>query len=141
MKNPYQLSAVNTSAGVVEHARLPMSGFGKKHLTVFFQSRLVQPGRLKLCLAAVRPMQETFFDRSFEMPPSESPPAPSNADLTRVFNAAILSTRADRKRDFAAELYQLVESPAFECILAAIRGLAASGKLTDRQAAEQVIET
>src|SRR4051812_2916124 len=97
-------------------------------------------------------MQENFFDRSFEMPQSAhqsdlfQEPAPSpaqSAELTRVFNAAVLSTRTDRKRDFAAELYQLVETPAFEAILQAIRALAArSGQaMTDRQAAEQVIET
>lgn len=65
----------------------------------------------------------------------------STAELTRLLNAAILSTRADRKRDFAGELYQLVESPAFEAILNAIRNLASTSGMSERQAAEAIIQT
>src|SRR3954465_7427441 len=95
-------------------------------------------------------MQENFFDRSFEILQSAhqsdlfqdpAPSPPQNAELTRIFNAAILATRTDRKRDFAAELYQLVETPAFEVILQAIRSLAQKQAVTDRQAAEHVIDT
>jgi hypothetical protein len=95
-------------------------------------------------------MQETFFDRSFEMAHSaresqvstqNTAPAPSNADLTRVFNAAVLSTHTARGRDFATELYQLVGTPAFESILAAIRHLASTAGISEQQACEQVIQT
>ena len=72
--------------------------------------------------------------------PSIPSPA-STAELTRLLNAAILSTRADRKKDFAGELYQLVESPAFEAILAAIRNLSHSTGISERQAAEQIVQT
>ena len=65
----------------------------------------------------------------------------STAELTRLLNAAILSTRADRKRDFAGELYQLVETPAFEAILSAIRNLAVSSGMSERQAAEAIVQT
>ena len=65
----------------------------------------------------------------------------STAELTRLLNAAILSTRADRKKDFAGELYQLVESPAFEAILGAIRNLASSSGMSERQAAEAIVQT
>jgi hypothetical protein len=71
---------------------------------------------------------------------STSSPA-STAELTRLLNAAILSTRADRKKDFAGELYQLVESPAFEAILAAIRNLSVSSGMSERQAAEAIVQT
>jgi hypothetical protein len=99
-------------------------------------------------------MQEDFYDMAFERstsPAASSSPhqmtdhsstAPASAaDLTRLFNAAILSTRADRKKDFAGELYNLVESPAFEAILGAIRTLSRTGGFTERQAAEQIVQT
>jgi hypothetical protein len=65
----------------------------------------------------------------------------SAAELTRLLNAAILSTRADRKKDFASELYQLVETPAFEAILGAIRTLAHTSGMSERQAAESIVQT
>jgi hypothetical protein len=72
----------------------------------------------------------------------QSSTSPSNqSELTRVFNAALLSTQSDRKRDFANELYQLVETPAFECILGSIRSLARTTGVSERQAAEQIILT
>jgi hypothetical protein len=75
------------------------------------------------------------------MTDASTSPSASSAELTRLLNAAILSTRADRKKDFAGELYQLVESPAFEAILGAIRSLAQSSGMTERQAAETLVQT
>lgn len=63
------------------------------------------------------------------------------SELTRVFNGVLLSSRAKRKRDFSAELYALIESPAFRAILSSIRQLASVHHLTERQATEQVIQT
>lgn len=62
-------------------------------------------------------------------------------ELTRIFNSAIVSTRAETGRDFSAELYQLVQTPAFSAILSAIRLLSRSQGLSEAVAAEQVITT
>src|SRR5271156_2743238 len=73
--------------------------------------------------------------------PSESSPEISMDELTRLFNSAIVSTRAETGRDFSAELYQLVQTPAFSAILSAIRLLSRSHGLSEAAAAEQVITT
>ena len=68
-------------------------------------------------------------------------------ELTKIFNSAIVSTRVDsgqagaKARDFSAELYTLVQTPAFSAILSAIRLLARSQNLSEREAAEQMIGT
>jgi hypothetical protein len=91
-------------------------------------------------------MQDGFFDRMKPETLTEAAAGRvrepvSSAELTRMFNAAILSTRADRKRDFAAELYQIVESPAFASILSAIRDLSRTSGVSERQAAEAMVST
>lgn len=63
------------------------------------------------------------------------------SELTRVFNSVLLSSRTKRKKDFSAELYALVESPAFRAILTSIQQLAAVHHVSERQATEQVIQT
>jgi hypothetical protein len=83
----------------------------------------------------------SFMSHSNAVMPESSPTSTSTADLTRLLNAAVLSTRAERKKDFAAELYQLVESPAYEAILGAIRALASASGISERQAAEQIVQT
>src|SRR4051794_30102124 len=83
----------------------------------------------------------SFMSSSKALMTAPQPTPSSTADLTRLLNAAILSTRAERKKDFAAELYQLVESPAYEAILGAIRALASSSGISERQAAEQIVQT
>lgn len=72
---------------------------------------------------------------------SSSVPPPFVDDLVRVFNTALVATRAGAIRDFSSELYQLVESPAFRAILTAIRQTARSQGLSEREAAEDVIQT
>jgi hypothetical protein len=65
---------------------------------------------------------------------------PSVDELTRIFNTALVSTRADALRDFSAELFALVDSPAFHAILGAVRQLARAQGLGEREAAEAVIQ-
>ena len=69
------------------------------------------------------------------------PPAPPVEDLARVFNTALVATRTPEvRRDISTELCQLMETPAFRAILNAIRQHARLHALSDRQAAEQVIQ-
>jgi hypothetical protein len=62
-------------------------------------------------------------------------------ELARVFNTAVVSTRNEEARDFSNELFSLVQTPAYEAILSAVRTLAQTQALTELQAAEQVIQT
>src|SRR3954468_13140024 len=74
-------------------------------------------------------------------PASLSPSAPQIDDLARVFNSAIVSTRVETARDFTTELFSLVESPAYRAILGSVRQLARAENLSDREAAETLIQT
>jgi hypothetical protein len=60
-------------------------------------------------------------------------------EMARIFNTAVVSTRSQETQDVSGELYALMETPAFQAILAAARQLAARQGITDLQAAEQVI--
>jgi hypothetical protein len=71
--------------------------------------------------------------------PSSSKTIPAPGDLARIFNTALIATRVETQRDFATELFRLVETPAFSAILEAIRILAASQNLSEKAAAEAVI--
>jgi hypothetical protein len=62
-------------------------------------------------------------------------------DLVRVFNTALVASRVEAVRDFSTELYALVESQAFRTILNAVRQHARLQGISERQAAEQVIQT
>jgi hypothetical protein len=62
-------------------------------------------------------------------------------ELTRIFNTALVSSQSGAKRDFSSELYQLAESPAFKAVLSAVRHLSRVQGVSERQAAEQVIQT
>jgi predicted solute-binding protein len=76
--------------------------------------------------------------------PSTAPQVSQTAqkdELTRIFNTALVSTQTGKKRDFSSELYELVESPAFKAILSAVRQLSRIHGVSERQAAEQVIQT
>ena len=74
-------------------------------------------------------------------PEISTPPPPSTHvdELVRLFNTALVSSRVDGVRDFSSELAELVESPAFRCILGATRQLAKMQNLPEREAAEQII--
>lgn len=66
---------------------------------------------------------------------------PSIDALARVFNTALVSTRAEPLRDFSTELFTLIQTPAFRAILTAIKQLALTQNLSEREAAESVIST
>jgi hypothetical protein len=62
-------------------------------------------------------------------------------DLSRIFNTALVGTRTEGVRDLSAELFSLVESPAFRAILSAVRQTARTEGISEREAAEEVIRT
>lgn len=62
-------------------------------------------------------------------------------ELARIFNTAMVATRAQENRDFSAELFLLMESPAFRAILNAVRQHARLHGISEKVAAEQVIKT
>jgi len=89
-------------------------------------------------------MQESYLNMTYtsSQTNSSSPPiSPSIDDLARIFNTALVATRVSAPRDFSAELYALIESPAFRTILNAIRQLARLQGISDREAAESLIQT
>jgi hypothetical protein len=61
-------------------------------------------------------------------------------DLTRVFNTAIVSSQKGVKRNFSVELSEVAESVSFKAILNAVRQLSSAQGITERQAAEQIIQ-
>ena len=73
--------------------------------------------------------------------PGSSSGFSSIEDLTRIFNTALVATRAESVQDFSTELYTLLESPPFRVILQAIRQLAKNQGLGDKEAAETLIQT
>jgi len=87
------------------------------------------------------------FPPSSSRPPSESSRAGDSSgataheELVRAFNTSLVSTRKHETRDFPAEIYTLVNSPAFKAILAAIQELAQKEGISDREASDRVIET
>lgn len=128
----------------------------KKGLTYFLIKLLVISINLRLwctsliTLTTKRDTPSHMHNRSFapqtvaSVSSSTAPrQAPSSVkdDLSRIFNTALVSTQAGTKRDFAAELYELTESASFKAILSAVRQLSRVQGMTERQAAEQVIQT
>jgi hypothetical protein len=73
--------------------------------------------------------------------PSTANSAPTVDDLARVFNSAVISTRTQSTRDFSSELYTLVQGPAYRALLAAVKQLARTEGLSEREAAETLITT
>ena len=62
-------------------------------------------------------------------------------ELTRIFNTAVIGTRVEATRDFSAELYSVIETPAFKTILNSIRQHARLNGSSDKSAAEEIIQT
>ena len=62
-------------------------------------------------------------------------------DLTRIFNTAIISSKVETHRDLASEIQQLTQRAPFKAILSAVNQLAAIQGISERQAAESIIET
>lgn len=79
--------------------------------------------------------------RPKEFQSKESRTRESRDDLTRIFNTAVISSKAETKRDLSTELQELTESPAFKAILNSVRQLAAVQGISERQSAEVIIDT
>ena len=62
-------------------------------------------------------------------------------ELARIFNTALVSSKGAKQRDHSSELFQVMETPAFQMILHAVRSLARGQGVTEREAAERLIET
>lgn len=62
-------------------------------------------------------------------------------ELTRIFNSALVSSRAESLKDFSHELLGLVESPAYQALINAVRQLARSQGIGERESAEILIQT
>jgi hypothetical protein len=89
-------------------------------------------------------MQNRPFSNQAIASPAKSPspkPTVTQDPLVRIFNAALVSTRSKKKRDFSGELYELSESSSFKAILNSVRQLSRIHGITERQAAEEVIQT
>jgi hypothetical protein len=89
-------------------------------------------------------MQNRPFATPTTSPAPKAPitkPVVAQDQLVRIFNTAIVSTQAGKKRDFSAEIYELTESSSFKTILSAVRQLARVQGVSERQAAEEVIQT
>ncbi len=77
-------------------------------------------------------------------PPSSSSSSSSflaQNQLVKIFNTALVATQVAKKRDFSSEMRTLTESSAFRAILNAVKQLSTAQKVSERQAAEEVIHT
>lgn len=70
-----------------------------------------------------------------------TPKTSPNPELVRIFNSALVSTRAASKKDAATEILQLVHTPAFEAIMDSIRNLSMRRGISESEAAEWLIQT
>ncbi len=67
------------------------------------------------------------------------PAAATREELARIFNTVLVSTRAESPQDPSSAICELMDSPAFHTILAAVRQHARLQSLPEKQAAEQII--
>jgi hypothetical protein len=73
---------------------------------------------------------------------SAAQPVPADNDTTtKVLNTAFIETAARSISDHGTELYQLVQTPAYKAIAEAVRSLARSQGMSEKDAAETVIDT
>ncbi|MCC7440139.1 MAG: hypothetical protein IT285_00810 [Bdellovibrionales bacterium] len=61
--------------------------------------------------------------------------------MARVFNTALISTQGDSSEEFSEELFRVMKSPAFHCILSSVQALAQRERLSERDAAEKLVQT
>ena len=73
--------------------------------------------------------------------PAPNPTSANIEELTRIFNSALVSSKAESLKDFSHELLGLVESPAYQAILNAVRQLARTQGVGERESAEILIQT
>lgn len=104
------------------------------------------PGRQASAEPTQSPYRDTT-DQSYSNSNSYSEPdrgsfnSANVDDLARILNTALVATKSQEGRDFPAELYKVMESPAFRAILSAIRQHARSQGLSEKHAAEQIVRT
>lgn len=91
----------------------------------------------------VQQNSQSFHGQQVIQSSSHTPaPLSSVEDLARIFNTAVVTTRATQKiQDVSHLLEKLIETPAFRVILLAIRQHARNLEVSEKQAAEQIIET
>ncbi len=65
----------------------------------------------------------------------------SEEELARIFNTALVSTRAEGVSDFSGELRTLMSSPAVGAILQTVRSISRAQGISEREAAESLIQT
>ena len=73
--------------------------------------------------------------------PKPATPRLNDEELSRVFNTAMVCTRAQSERDFSGELMELMKEPGFQAFLHAIRWLSESRGCPEAEAAEELIKT
>lgn len=66
---------------------------------------------------------------------------PSTEELTRIFNSALVATRVAESKNPASELHALMETPAFQAMMNSVRHLARSEGISEREAAELLVQT
>lgn len=74
--------------------------------------------------------------------PQGSPLNPNDSsldELARVFNTALIASKAETQKNFSTELSALVATPAFKAVLRSVRELARQEGCSDRKAAESII--
>ena len=72
---------------------------------------------------------------------SPGPEPVANENTTKVVNTAFIETAARAVADHGTELYQLVQTPGFKAITEAVRILARSQGMSEKDAAETLIDT
>lgn len=65
----------------------------------------------------------------------------THEEISRIFNSALVATQVRENQSPALELQQLMGSPAFHAIMNAVRQVARTEGISERQAAEQIIRT
>lgn len=73
--------------------------------------------------------------------PLSPPSAPNVEETVRILNSALIRTAADPTQDFSSDLLRVVDTPSFRAILSAVRSLAHCEKISETEAAEQLIRT
>lgn len=62
-------------------------------------------------------------------------------DLARTFNTAFVSTRAAESQDLSQEIFGLVDTPAFQALMASVQQLSTTQGISEKEAAEELIAT
>lgn len=113
----------------------------------------IQSSRRHFVPSGPAPQHQSQHQHHEYAQPAQQAPAPQHQgapangssanveELTRIFNSALVSSRAESLKDFSHELLGLVESPAYQAIINAVRQLARSQAIGERESAEILIQT